>query len=157
VDLTPLGAQVAQMGDREKQAHGQKLVKGGDINKYTKGVCYDTAAFVRFALGAKISPKEIESTTGQAWVSKFGFLKGKQWDGKSALKAGNAVGFYRIADKKMFHAAIATGGSKVRAVNGGKLGAGWKEVDLKKELGKPDQDGSFDHDRTKIQVWISKL
>jgi hypothetical protein len=156
--LTPLGAQAATMGAPEKKKLGNGLVKGSpNINKYTKGVCYDAAALVRYLLGGKISTKDIETISSQGWQSKFKFKSGKKWDGKASIKAGSAVGFYRQADKKIFHAAISTGGSKIRAVNGNKLGAGWAVADLKKVLGDADSDSWFEHDGTKVQVFISKI
>jgi hypothetical protein len=92
-----------------------------------------------------------------AWEKKLAFASGKEWDGKSAIKPGAAVGFFRVVDKKFFHAAISTGGTKIRAVNGHLLGNGWDEVDLKKVLGTPDADKQFDYDRTKIKVFVSKV
>jgi hypothetical protein len=157
--LTPLGAQVLTMGDKERLAHGTKLVKGGaDINKYVTGVCYEAAAYVRALLGAKVKPNDIlDVNGGPAWEKKLAFASGKEWDGKSAIKPGAAVGFFRVVDKKFFHAAISTGGTKIRAVNGHLLGNGWDEVDLKKVLGTPDADKQFDYDRTKIKVFVSKV
>ena len=158
MNLTPLGAQSATLGEPERKKLGSKLVKGGvNIGKMTNGVCYDAAAFTRYMLGANISPSDIETKNGQAWLSKFKFKSGTKWNGSSGIKAGAAVGFFRMADNKFFHAAIGAGGTKVRAVNGNRLGAGWGTVDLKALLGEPDEDGRFEYDRTKIEVYISKL
>ena len=158
MSLKPEGAKVAMLGEPERKKHALALLKGADIRKYTGGICYDAVAYVRFLLGKGITPSEIASINGNAWRDKLKFLSGKRWDGKSAIPAGSAVGFYRLIDHEVFHGAVSIGGSSIRAVNGHVLGAGWTDVaDLKKVLGKPDTDGNFDYDRTKIQVWISKI
>lgn len=160
MNLTELGAQVASMGAKEKQKHGQDLVRGKvNINKYVKGsgVCYDTAAYVRYLLGTKIGIDQLLSKAGADWQNVFNFRSGKQWDGTSSIKEGQAVGFYRLVDKQIFHAAIAIGGTKIRAVNGFRLGAGWlSPVNLRQVLGQPDDSLSFEYDGTRIEVWISK-
>lgn len=154
--LTPLGAQVLTMGDKERKTHGDKLVKGGDINKYVSGVCYEVAAYVRALLSTKVKPNDILNVVGDAWQKKL-FTGGKEWDGKAALPAGTAIGFFRMRDNKFFHAGIATGGSKIRAVNGHLLGTGWTEVDLKKVLGAADAEKQFTYDNTKIKVYVGKV
>ena len=156
--LTPLGAQVLTMGETERHEHAKKLLKGTPIKNYTPGICYDAAAYVRALIGTGIDADDVPTVSGQAWVKKLGFNLTKPWDGTKALKPGQAVGFYRLIDKKFFHAAIATGSAKIRAVNGHLLGNGWvDEVDLKHVLGKPDEHKQFDYDNTKIQVFLSKL
>jgi hypothetical protein len=156
--LTPLGAQVLTMGEPERKKHGVGLVKGASIDKYVSGVCYETAAYVRALLGNHVAPKDVlDINGGPAWEKKLAFAKGKEWDGKSAIPAGAAVGFFRVIDKKWFHAAISTGGTKIRAVNGHLLGNGWSEVDLKKVLGTPDEKKEFSYDNTKIKVYVSKV
>lgn len=158
MSLTPEGAKVAMLGEPERKKYGLTLLKGGDLSKYTKGVCYDAAAYLRFLLGTSISPKEIASIHGNSWRDKFKFLSGTRWDGKATIPIGAAVGFYRLIDHEIFHAAVSLGGSKIRAVNGHLLGAGWSVVvDLKKVLGKPDEKKEFTYDNTKIQVWISRI
>ena len=158
MSLTPEGAKAAQLDVPERKKLGLTLLKGGDIIKYTRGVCYDAAAYMRYLLGTSITPAEIATIHGNAWRDKFKFLSGKKWTGLTSIPAGSAVGFYRLVDKQVFHAATAIGGTSVRAVNGHLLGAGWSApADLKKVLGKADKDGNFDYDNTKIQVWISKI
>lgn len=158
MSLKPEGANVAMLPEVERRKHGLLLLKGADIRKYTGGICYDAVAYVRYLLGKGITAKEIASIQGNAWRDKLKFLSGKKWDGSASLPAGAAIGFYRLIDHEVFHGAVAIGGTSIRAVNGHLLGAGWTDVvDLKKVLGKPDTDGNFDYDRTKIQVWISKI
>lgn len=157
MQLSDLGAQVATMGDKEKAKHAADLIKGkADVGKYTPGVCYDTVAYVTALQSPKIKPDDLMSKNGDQWT-KVLFNGAKKWDGKKSIKAGKAVGFYRLNDKKFFHAATATGGSKVRAVNGHLLGVGWKEVDLGKVLGTPDENGVFAYDGAQVEVHISKL
>ena len=146
------------LGPREKQILATDLITGlKNINTYTNGVCYDTVAFVRYLLDANISPNELLNYTGMAWKSKFQFEHGRNWDGRSPIPAGTAVGFYRLVDNTVFHAALAIGGTEIRAVNGNQLGVGWQRVDLKTALGAPNRDGSFNYDRTKIFVYLSNL
>lgn len=50
------------------------------------------------------------------------------------------------------------GGTEIRAINGGLLGAGWLHpVDLRKVLTQKNPDGSFKYDGTDIFVYISNL
>jgi hypothetical protein len=159
MELTPLGAKTATMGAPERKQVGTKILRGEDITKYTKGaICYDTVAFVRYLLGARIAPNDLLHINGQAWKTKFAFESGSVWEGKSALPAGAAVGFWRLGDKNLFHASIASGASKVRGTNGGKFGAGWQEVDLHKVLGAAaGADKMFPFENTKIKVLVSKM
>jgi hypothetical protein len=158
MQLTELGAQVATMGAKEKKQHAAKLIAGtAKVGLYTNGVCYDAAVYVTYLNTTKIKHGDLTRKSGQAWTSALAFKSGKKWDGKERIPAGKAVGFFRKADSKFFHAAISKGGTNILAVNGGKLGAGWQSVDLKKVLGAPDKDGAFEYDRTQIEVWISRL
>jgi len=158
MQLTPLGAQVAQMGPAERKEHAGKLISGAtNIQAYTNGVCYDAAAFVTFLNSTRIKPADIPRKSGEAWTSVLAFKSGKKWDGKERLSPGKAVGFFRLNDQKFFHAAVAVGSTNIRAVNGHKLGAGWQTVDIKKVLGEPDEDSAFEYDNAKIEVWISRL
>lgn len=59
----------------------------------------------------------------------------------------------------VFHAAIATaaGVSRIRAVNGGRPGSGWRyAVDLACVLGQ-DAAGGFTYDRANTRVHLSRL
>ena len=156
MNLTPEGAAAAMLGEPERAVYADQVLGGSNINKYTNGICYDAAAYVRFLLG-DFSADELTQKSGPAWLNRFNFLHGKKWDGQKAIAAGKAVGFYRPIDQKVFHAAIAVGGASIRAVNGHALGQGWQKVNLKDVLGEPDDKGEFDYDNTKVQVWISKL
>ena len=158
MQLTELGAQVATMGLKEKKEHAAKLINGtAKITKYTTGVCYDAAAYVTYLNTNKIKAADLTRKSGQAWTGVFAFKTGKKWDGKERIPKGKAVGFYRLNDSKFFHAAIVKDGSIILAVNGHKLGAGWQPVDMKKVLGEPDEDGAFEYDNAKIEVYISRL
>ncbi|WP_226800346.1 type 6 secretion system effector deamidase TecA [Burkholderia sp. Z1] len=159
MQLTQLGGHVAQSGFPERQKHAQALMFGmANINEYVSaGVCYDVAAYVRYLLrgDAMIAPGALLDTVGQLWKTRFNFEAGDQWDGRASIPAGTAVGFSRNGN--VFHAAIAVGGSRIRAVNGGRLGSGWMyAVDLARELA-PDAAGGFTYDRANIRVHLSRL
>ncbi|RQR52816.1 urea amidohydrolase [Burkholderia sp. Bp9140] len=159
MDLTQLGAHVAQSGIGERQKHAQALMYGmADILEYVSGgVCYDAAAFVRYLLAGHtiITPAMLLDTIGQNWRPRFNFEAGHEWDGQSGIPAGTAVGFSR--NGTVFHAAIAVGGGRIRGVNGGRLGSGWMyAVDLPRVLPRND-DGTFSYDRTSIRVYLSRL
>ena len=151
--LTPLGAQAAQLGAPERKKLGLSITKGEkNIDKYAPGVCYEAAAFVRFLLGEKITPHDLTSVVGLAWIDKLKFDKSKPWDGKTTIPVGTAVGFLRLNDKKIFHVGICSATGKIRAVNGHLLGMGWHEVELKKVLGVPNAKHEFTYDNAQIQV-----
>jgi hypothetical protein len=159
VQLTQLGGHVAQSGIAERQKHAQALMFGmANIDEYvSRGVCYDAAAYVRYLLRADalIAPDALLDTAGQLWRTRFNFETGDQWDGRASIPAGTAVGFARGGN--VFHAAIAVGGTRIRAINGGLLGAGWMNpVDLARAL-QPDPAGGFTYDRTTIRVHLSRL
>ncbi|WP_175968651.1 type 6 secretion system effector deamidase TecA [Burkholderia sp. BCC0322] len=159
MQLTPLGAQVAQFGFPERQRHAQALIAGtADINTYVSGgVCYDAAAYVRYLMRADalITPNTLLDTIGQHWRPRFNFENGSEWDGRANIPAGTAVGFSRGGS--VFHAAIAVGGTAIRAVNGGLLGSGWRyAVDLARVL-EPAAAGGFTYDRANIRVHLSRL
>ncbi|WP_254640307.1 type 6 secretion system effector deamidase TecA [Burkholderia sp. GbtcB21] len=159
MQLTQLGGHVAQSGFAEKQKHAQALMYGmADINEYVSGgVCYDAAAYVRYLLrgDAMIAPDTLLDTIGQHWRTRFNFETGDQWDGRAGIPAGTAVGFSRGGN--VFHAAIAVGGSRIRAVNGGRLGSGWMyAVDLARVL-EQDAAGGFTFDRANLRVHLSRL
>ncbi|KUZ73184.1 type 6 secretion system effector deamidase TecA [Burkholderia ubonensis] len=159
MELTQLGSQVAQLGFAERQKHAQALMYGmANITEYVpRGVCYDAAAFVRYLLQGHglITPGILLDTTGQNWRPRFNFEAGNQWDGRTSIPAGTAIGFSRGGN--VFHAAIAVGGSRIRAVNGGRLGSGWLyAVDLARVLA-PGDDGAFLYDRANIRVHLSRL
>ncbi|RQS37257.1 urea amidohydrolase [Burkholderia sp. Bp8992] len=159
MQLTQLGGHVAQSGLGERQKHAQALMFGmANINEYVSGgVCYDAAAYVRYLLRADalISPGTLLDTIGQLWKPRFNFETGDQWDGRASIPAGTAVGFSRNGN--VFHAAIAVGGSRIRAINGGLLGSGWMyAVDLARVLER-DPAGGFTYDRANLRVYLSRL
>lgn len=165
MQLTAKGAHACQLGVLLKRSLADKLIAGqANITEYTTGICYDTVAFVRYLMGAKITPDELVGTSGQHWRFKFKFAElGKQWDGRTAIPKGVAIGFYRVkpeSQRGVFHAALAIGGTGIRGVNGGLLGAGWllaPPPDLKKVLGARNADGTFHYDGTKIRVYLSNI
>ncbi|WP_278643646.1 type 6 secretion system effector deamidase TecA [Burkholderia lata] len=159
MQLSQLGGHVAQSGFAERQKHAQALLFGmADINEYVSGgVCYDAAAYVRYLLrsDAMIAPGALLDTIGQHWRTRFNFETGGEWDGRASIPAGTAVGFSRGG--MVFHAAIAVGGSRIRAINGGRLGSGWMyAVDLARVL-EQDAAGGFTYDRANIRVHLSRL
>ena len=159
MDLTSSGIHTAMFGQREKQIVAKKLLTGEkNINEYTNGICYDAAAFLRYLLQANITPDEKVSISAQDWRNKFNFERGRKWVGGS-IPEGTAIGFYRLVDRQVFHAAIAVGEFYIRGINGGRLGAEWQHrVNLLNVLGwRPDKNGAFNYDRTKIYVYLSNL
>ena len=160
--LTPTGAHAAQLGVQERRALADQLLAGQkNIIEFTTGVCYDTVAFIRYLLNAGITPSDLKATDGGTWKLKFAFERGREWDGAMAIPKGTAVGFkrpvgYTADPDKFFHAAVATGGTKVRGVNGGLLSPGWsEEVDLRNVLVVRNPDGSFRYDNADIRVYLS--
>ena len=156
--LVPGTEDIVRGSGKEKKRIGEALVKGEvDISKYVNsaGVCYDTVAFVRSLLGA-ITADDLMRYAGQAWSKKLGFENGTRWDGVSTIPFGAAVGFRRKKD--FLHAAVGTGGTSVRGVNGGDLSPGWGTVvDLTKVLAETLPDGRFKRkgEPDGIEVWWS--
>jgi hypothetical protein len=94
---------------------------------------------------------------GHEWATRFNFTMGPPWDGNRPIARGTAVGFRRERDGRVFHAAVAVGGTIVRSVNAGGLGQGWTDaVDLRKALPRP-ANGTFAHDNARIKVYLSTL
>ncbi|QNK64555.1 hypothetical protein H7F33_08780 [Pedobacter sp. PAMC26386] len=158
--LTPEGAKIAQLSKSDKLPYADKLLSGGEnISRYNEGVCHDVVAFALYMFGAEISPSELAKLFGQNWLHKFNYSGGQKWDGSSAISKGKAIGFYRIIDESWFHSAITIeNGTEIRSVNGQTLGTSWLgKVDLKRVLGPINTDGTFNYDRTKIEVYISAL
>jgi hypothetical protein len=155
--LSPRAAHALQQGPAEKRRVADRLMNGEfNVADYTSGVCYETVALVRHLLGAPVPLSDITSLEGNAFAGRLQFMQGRIWDGGS-IERGTAVGFYRLADNKIFHAAIAIGGTRIRAVNGFMLGPSWmQEVDLRSVLKDPDANGIYKYDGTKIRVYLSK-
>lgn len=151
--LKDKGAHAGQLGDAERKDLLQKLYQGQvDVWDYigNNSVCYDAVAFVRFLQG-KLTESQLLNTIGQNWVSVLNFTGGTQWAG-GAIPAGSAIGFKRVGGN-FFHAAVATGGTTIRAINGLKLGAAWTvPADLAKEL-QPAGNSQYSYDNNTIEVW----
>jgi hypothetical protein len=136
---------------RRKKLANELMDGNKNIMPMMDGVCYDAVAVIWYLLG-KIKLDKLKETSGEGWIAQFNFTGGKQWDGKDIAK-GTAVGFYRVNEKKFFHAAIAVGETNIRGVNGLKLGAGWIDIhNLKNEL--TGSVGNWEYDGTSIQVWL---
>jgi hypothetical protein len=163
MNLTPQGAKVAQYGEKEKLQIAVKLLRGEvDINEYVKGVCYDAAAFVKYLLGNKlphggrgITPETLITTSAQEWTSNLN--SDTHWKHGAAMPQGSIITFRRLIDNKVFHAAVAIGMTSIRAVNGGRLGAGWSEpANLNTVLNVSSGDSIFRYDGTNIVVQVQK-
>lgn len=158
--LTPRGALTGQLGRIERSLHGMNLFNNTNINLYINGVCYDAVAFVRYLLGANISPDNIVDINAQNWLPFFNFQAGQQWLGGN-IPQGRAVGFQRFSDRNFFHAAISLGGTKVRGINGLFLGAGWNSTGDKDLTTIPRFNGIFKNPngngRDFMNIWISNL
>lgn len=157
--LTPQGAHSAMLDDEKKEALADQLLTGDlNVEHYMQGVCYDAVAFVRYLRGADISHNELLDTWGQQWLEFFNFRAGVRWRGGD-IDEGTAVGFLRLVDDTIFHASISVGGTVVRGINGGLLGAGWAEAprDLNDLEEDPDNADAFRYDGTSIQVLLSRL
>lgn len=112
-----------------------------NIVDYVGGVCYDAAAFVKYLLSPKgrglparvpkITKKELQSITSQNWISNLS-SGSSFWSYGESISPGSVVTFRRLHPKpfngqEVFHAAIAIGGTKIRGINGNRLGNGWKD------------------------------
>ncbi|WP_238640210.1 hypothetical protein [Chryseobacterium elymi] len=158
--ITPKGAQVGQFEPAKKSLISNGLLSGQDeMANYNKGVCHDVVAYALYMRGAAISPDELVRFRAQGWLNKFNYAGGDKWDGYAIIPKGKAIGFYRLRDKTWFHSAVTTGnGAEIRSVNGFSLGTAWSvPVDMKWVLGKKNEDGTFNYDGTKIEVYISPL
>ncbi|WP_343313267.1 hypothetical protein AAIB41_10380 [Brucella sp. BE17] len=159
MQLNKKGKEVAKAPAPERIHCADELIRGHyDMNDYVKGMCYDVAAFVRYLYLARIDYKELVSLSAEAWIKIFNFKVGTEWDGINSLSGSKAVGFWRERDDKVFHAGIAVGGTKIRAINGGALGTVWCQlVDLRTVFVRKSPDGTFMFEGTKIRVYISDL
>lgn len=155
-NVTPIGAQVAMRPLSLRSLIAQRLMNGqDDITTYKAGVCYDAAAYVRYLLGAAITPTTLAETMGPAWLPHFNFQAGAIWRGRPITR-GTAVGFERKIDMRIFHAAIAIGGTEIRGINAHLLSPNWvNEVDLAQFV--PGPDGWFTYDNTAVRVRLSNL
>ena len=156
MELTPLGALTAQFGPPERLAVARKLMQAQNTdrieNYIVRGICYDAVAFVRYLLGARITPLQLISTTGKAWRPLLN-RAGNLWHG-GAIASGTAVVFRRpardpvnnnpIRDPGPYHVSMALGrGCVIRGVNGGSFGLGWQSIG----------DGNIDIVTSRIQPY----
>jgi len=159
--LTEIGSNKAQLAPGSRGVFANFLLdEAVGVENYINGVCYDAVAYLRYLLGGEIQPAELLTTSGQEWLPRFNFLGGTLWAG-GPIEIGRAVGFYRLLDHQVFHASIGVGGTTVRGINGGLLGAGWHVAprDLSTLVPVADQTipNRYLHDNTEIQVWLSNL
>ena len=134
----------------------EELMNGfGSTSEFiVAGACYDAAAYVLHLLHPDlITLSHLENISGQHWPDFFdqNFEYKRLWKG-TIIEKGNMVIFHR--DGKPFHGAIAVGGTCIRAVNGGRLGAGWDLVDLKTVLKERLSSGAYKYEKEKVKVWI---
>ena len=156
--LTKIGKEALTKGKDEKlRIASDLIVKGVDIAEFVVGgLCYDALAFCRFLLGKdSLTANDITNKVAQAFLPNFDFLHtGHEWDGVDNFVHGVALGFYRLRDTTFFHGAIGVEYHKIRAINGGSLGAIWTQtVDLSTVV-TINPDGTFNYDGTKIKIYI---
>jgi hypothetical protein len=154
--LTNKGKAYLRAERRDKRALAAALMKGEReiIDFVERGICYDVVAFVWFLLG-RVSANRLTATTGNEWMRVFAFGGAKEWDGSSTIGKGTAVGFRRVGEADVFHAAVAVGGTRIRGVNQFVLSPAWRiPVGLKKALGSPSNDGTFLFDRANTRVYL---
>jgi len=90
---TLIGAQVGMRDITARRLVAERLMRGQDsIETYMQGVCYDVVAYVRYLLGANITPTTLRALEAEQWVPQFDFTAGTIWEGGS-IPTGTAVGF----------------------------------------------------------------
>lgn len=157
MQTTPLGTQRAMMDLAGRVITARRLIDGqDDITLYVRGaLCYDAVAYVSYLQGTHIPPNDLVPTNAQGWLPTLNFEDGGIWMGED-IATGTAVGFERPGTG-VFHAALAIGGTRIRAVNGGLLGAGWLiPVDLSQVLA-PGAGGWCNFDGGQVRVRLSAL
>lgn len=160
IPITPMGAHVAQMGSPERRQIAANLLQGFLIMRdYNTGVCYEVAAYLKYLYDNSITCEDLSLYNGELWLHRFNFLQGRQWDGQTALRAGEIIGFRYEHNQGFFHAAVGTGNDdEIRGVNGGRFGTGWQTpAHLKGLLGSPNPDGTFNYEGARIRVYLSNL
>lgn len=157
--LTPTGKKTLKWSTKKKRNLGIELLQGGNILNYTGGMCFDVAAYIRFLLNPKIKSDYFQKNiTTKDSFDFFNFSQGQIWNGQTHIWAGSALGFYRLPTCVFFHVAISVGGNMIRGVNGGDLGIGWSQkINMKTVLGKPNPDGTFNYNKSRIRVYISPI
>lgn len=164
MNLTAQGEEAIAMDALAKKSLAAKLIRGDvDVNQYTNGVCYDAAAFVKYLLGGGvdrdgtgITDQKLRAAGGPQWVAAL--QSDKKWAYGQSIEAGSVLTFRRLTTGEVFHAAVAIGQTRLRGVNGLRLGAGWSiPADLSTVLVKcPDNphDKVYKYDGTSIVVQI---
>jgi hypothetical protein len=159
--LTPAGFTLLQQPAQERRRIANRLLDGFEnINTYVTGgaICYEVAAFVRFLYDNQITCEDLTNFRTQGWLYRFNFTQGTQWNGNTAIAAGEIVGFQDESTQAFFHAAVGTGNyDEIRAVNGGTLGAGWMPIRLGVRLGSRNTDGTFNYEGRRIRVFIANF
>lgn len=138
MQLTKEGKKVLKYEAKKKEELVAELIGGKkDVKDYIKGgICYDVAAFVKYLFGR-------ESTDYKGTAIKEDVLISKEFNGNHCINnlisstvnwqygvdiiPGSIITFFWLREKRITHAAVAIGGTKVRAVNGFSLGHTWKE------------------------------
>jgi hypothetical protein len=165
MDLTEKGQEVLTYDQRDKVLLAQMLIRGElNINAFTKGICYDVSAFMKYLLsgnnegGLGITDHQLLQTYSQQWIPKL--VSPTLWKYRSFIAPGSILTFKRLKGSEVFHAAVSIGMTSVRSVNGLLLGANWRiPADLNSVL-KPSPgshnmpDTVFIYDSTEIVVQI---
>lgn len=155
--LKKAGIKAENKNSNDKRWLAEELMNGFETvsDFIIGGVCYDAAAYVAHLLHPDlITCSDLENKHGQHWVTFFdqNFEYRRFWKGENINK-GNVVIFIR--NEEPFHAAIAVGGTFIRAVNGGLLGMAWSyEVNLKTVLKERLASGAYKYDNSEIKVLI---
>jgi hypothetical protein len=168
MQLTPQGTQLTALGRVAKRNAAIRLLRGQDhIHQFVQGgVCYDVAGFVKYLIIGDqlpqpsqpdlhvISTADLLSMTQAQW--RINLSSSVLWQAGQHIAPGSVLAFFRERDSVLFHFAVATGGTKLRAENGGLLGAGWLvPADLSEVLtpiaGNP---GRFSYDGGTIRVQV---
>ncbi|GHC63510.1 hypothetical protein [Ulvibacter litoralis] len=162
MNVTELGAHSLELSASERKHLAHKLLEGDfHIYDYVRfGKSHDVVAYIRFLFNASITVDELLSTNGEQWQERFQFQNGdRQWYPGMNIDEGKAIGFYRHSDGKFYHSAVSVGHETLmKSVHGGLLGSEWMDVDLDTVLTDYNkEDGSFDWDGTKLEVYISDL
>jgi len=158
--LTEAGKSLFNSTDvNEKNKAADSLCNGStDINIYTEfGVCYEVVAYLRCLLGSQLDINTLLGSDSKDWPIIILLNDGNQWT-NGDIDIGTAVGFGRVIKENItwFHAAIATGGTTIRSVNGNALGNGWSQlVNLSDVLINPDNNGYFNYDNAPTIVTLS--
>lgn len=133
--LQKKGNEVAAMSREKRLKVAQELLSGKrNVTDYLEfPVCYDAAAFLKFLMAPdgdfsplKISRDMLLTKKSNLWPQQF--QSDDYWQYNSPIEPGSIVTFYGLDGGGQWapiHASVAVGGTKVRGINGGRLGASW--------------------------------